>query len=66
MGALFSRDNGCIADERVVDTRVRHKVGLELVEINIERTVEAQTGGNRADNLSNQAVEMLIVGTGNV
>jgi hypothetical protein len=66
VGALLGRYNGCVADKRVVDSRVRHKVGLELVEINIERTVETQTGGDGADNLGNQAVQMLIVGTGNV
>jgi hypothetical protein len=49
-----------------VDTRVRHKVGLELIQVNIERAIEAQTRRNGADNLSNQAVEMFIVGTRNV
>jgi hypothetical protein len=66
MRALLSRDNRRVADERVVDTRVRHKVGLELIEINIESTIEAQTRSNGADNLSNQAVEMFVVGTRNV
>jgi hypothetical protein len=49
-----------------VDTRVWYKVGLELVQINIERTIEAQTRRDRANNLSNQAVEMLIVRTRDV
>lgn len=49
-----------------MNTRVWHKVGLELVQINVERTVEAQTGGDGADNLSDQTVQMLVVGTGNI
>ena len=61
MGALLGRDNRCVTDERVVDTRVRNQVGLELVQINIERTIESQAGRDRADNLGNQAVEVLIV-----
>jgi hypothetical protein len=49
-----------------VDTRVRHKVGLELVQVDIERTIEAQRRGDGANNLGDEAVEMLVVGTGNV
>lgn len=49
-----------------MDTRVRDKVSLELVQIDIQSTIEAQTGGDGADNLSNQAVQMLIVGTRDV
>ena len=40
--ALGGGDNGCVADERVVNTRVRNQVGLELVEINVEGTVETK------------------------
>jgi len=49
-----------------VDTRVWHKVGLELVQVHVESSIETQAGGDGADNLSDQAVEMLIVGAGNV
>jgi hypothetical protein len=49
-----------------VDTRVWHQVGLELVQIDVESSVETQTGGDGADNLGNQAVEMLVVGARNV
>jgi hypothetical protein len=49
-----------------VNTRVWHQVGLELVQVDVKSSVEAQTGGDRADNLSNQTVEVLIVGTRNV
>ena len=66
MGALLGRDDRRVTNERVVDTRVRHKVGLELVQIDIERTIEAQRRGDGANNLGDEAVEMLVVGTGNV
>jgi hypothetical protein len=49
-----------------VNARVWHQVGLELVQVDIERTIEAQTGGDGTDNLGDQAVEMLVVGTGDV
>lgn len=66
MGALLGRDDGRITDERVVDARVRHQVGLKLVQVDIESSIKTQTRGDRADNLSNQTVEMLVVGTRNV
>jgi hypothetical protein len=49
-----------------VDARIWHQVGLELIEINIESTIETQARGDRADDLSNQAVEMFIVWARNV
>jgi hypothetical protein len=66
VGALLGRDDRRVTNERVVDTRVWHKVGLELVQIDIERTIEAQRRGDGANNLGDEAVEMLVVGTGNV
>lgn len=64
--ALAVGDDRSIADEGIVNTRVRHQVGLEFVQIDIESAVEPQARGDRADHLRDQAVEMLIVGTGNV
>lgn len=64
--ALLGRDDRRVADERVVDTRVWDQVGLELVQVDVESSVEAQTGGDGADNLGNQAVEVLVVGAGDV
>jgi len=49
-----------------VNTGVWHQVGLELVQVDIESSIKAQTRGDGTDNLSNQPVEVLIVGTGNV
>lgn len=64
--ALLCRDDGRIADERVVNTRVGHEVGLELVQINVERTVETQRRGDGANDLCDQAIEVLVVGPGDI
>lgn len=66
VGALAGRNDRSIADQRIVDTRIRDQVGLELVQIDVERTVEAQGRGDRADNLGNQAVEVLVARARNV
>lgn len=44
-----------------MDTRIWHQVRLELVQVDIERTIEAQAGGDGADDLSNQAVQVLVI-----
>jgi hypothetical protein len=66
VGALLGRDDWRIADERVVDARVWDQVGLELVQIHIERTVESQTGRDGTDDLGNQTVQVLVVGAGDI
>jgi hypothetical protein len=64
--ALLGRDDRGVTDERVVDTGIGDQVGLELVQVDVERTIEPERGGDGANNLSNEAVEVLIVGTGDV
>jgi hypothetical protein len=66
MRALLGRDDRCITNQWVVNAGVWDQIGLELVQVDVERTVKAQTGGNGADNLSNQAIEVLVVGTRNI
>lgn len=66
MGALAGRNDRGIADQWVVDTRVRDQVGLELVKVDVKGTVEAQGRGDRADDLGNQAVEVLVARARNV
>jgi hypothetical protein len=55
-----------VRDQRVVDTRERHQVSLELVQVDIQGTVKTQTGGDGADNLGNEAVQVVEAGAGNV
>lgn len=66
VGALGGRDDGGVANQGVVDTGVWHQVGLELVQIDVESTVEAQRRGDGADNLGDQAVEVIEARTRNV
>jgi hypothetical protein len=47
VGCLSSRYDWGVCDEREMDTWVRNQVGLELVKIDVEGTVEAEGGGNR-------------------
>lgn len=60
MLALVGRNDRSVADERVVDSGVGNQVGLELVEIDVEGTVESERRGDGADNLGDETVEVLI------
>jgi hypothetical protein len=64
--ALGGRDDGGVADQGVVDTGVGNQVGLELVEVDVEGTVEAQRRSDGADDLGDQAVQVLVRGPGDV
>jgi hypothetical protein len=66
VGALGRGDDRRVADQGVVNTRVGDQVGLELVQVDVQGTVEAKRRGDGADDLSNQAVEMLVRGAGDV
>jgi hypothetical protein len=65
VGSLGGRDDGGIGDEREVDTRVGHQVGLELVKIDVERTIEAERRGDRGDHCSVSASHILFRLPGN-
>jgi hypothetical protein len=43
-----------------VDTRVRHEVGLELSDIDVERAIETQRSSQGGNNLSNQTVQVRV------
>lgn len=60
MLALGCGHNRSVADEGVVDARVGDQVCLELVEIDVEGTVEAKRGGDGADNLGDEAVQVIV------
>ena len=61
MGRLLLANDRSIADQRIVDTWIWNEVRLELVEVNIQGAVKAQTGGDRRHYLSNESIEMLKV-----
>ena len=41
-----------------MNSRVRHKIGLELGDIDVKGTVESEGGGQRGDNLGNESVQV--------
>ena len=49
VGSLGGGDNGSVGNEREVDTGVGDQVGLELVEIDVEGTIETERGGDGRD-----------------
>jgi hypothetical protein len=50
VGCLSSGNDRCVCNEREMNTWVWHQVGLELVEIDVEGTIETEGGGDRRDN----------------
>merc|ERR1719158_1016932 len=64
--SLLGRDDGSIGDEGEVDPRVGHQVGLELVQIDVQGSVEPQRGSDGGDDLADQPVEVGVAGPLNV
>ena len=60
---LLGRDDRRIGGQREVDTRVRHQVGLELGQVDVEGTIESERGGDRAHDLGNQTVQVGVGGS---
>ena len=58
MVSLLGGDDGSKRSEGEVDTGERNKVRLELVQVDVEGTIETEGGGDRRDNLGNQAVQV--------
>jgi hypothetical protein len=70
---LLGRDNRRVGSEREVDTGeatyvskwissaladLRHQVGLELVQVDVERTIETEGCGDRRYDLGNEPVQV--------
>lgn len=49
VGGLGGGDDGSVSNEREVDTGVGDQVGLELVEVDVERTIETERGSDGGD-----------------
>ena len=58
MVGLCGRDDGSKSCEREVNTRERHQVSLEFVQIDVQGTVESERSCYGRDNLGNQAIEV--------
>ena len=63
VGSLVSGDDGRVGDQREVDTGVGDQVSLELVQVDVEGTVEAERSSDGGNNLSDQTVQVLVAGT---
>ena len=58
MMGLVRGEEGRERRDREVDTREGDEVGLELVQVDVQRTIEAERRGDRGDNLSNKTVQV--------
>lgn len=58
MSRLVSGQEGCESSKREVNTGEGHQIRLELVEVNVERTIEPERSRDGRYNLSNQAVKV--------
>lgn len=63
VGGLVGGDDGGIGDQGEVNAGVGNQVGLELVQVDVERAVETERGGDGGDDLGDQAVEVIVAGT---
>merc|ERR1719164_21007 len=59
---LLRGDDGRVGGEREVDAGVGHQVGLELGDVDVEGTVEAEGGGEGGDHLANETVKVGVGG----
>ena len=64
MVGLIRRDDRGEGSEREVDTGERHQVGLELVQINVQGSIETKRGRDGGNNLSNETVQVSEAGGG--
>ncbi|GIL42644.1 hypothetical protein Vafri_593 [Volvox africanus] len=58
MIGLLGGDNRRVGAEHKVDTGIGHQVGLELCNIDVQSTIEAQRGSQGADDLGDQTVQV--------
>ncbi len=49
VSGLDSRDYRRVGDEREMNSRIRHQIGLELVQVDVQRAIEAEGGSNGRD-----------------
>ena len=58
MMSLVSGDDGGEGGKREMDTGERHQVGLEFVQVDVQRTIKSERGGDGRDDLGNQTVKV--------
>ena len=55
---LVGRDDWGVGSKREMDSGERNQIGLELVQINVQRSVKSKRGSDGRHNLSNETVEV--------
>ena len=55
---LISRDDRAVGSHRKMDTRVGHQIGLELIEVHINCTIESERCSDGGNDLCNQPVQV--------
>ncbi|WVZ23796.1 hypothetical protein V8G54_002340 [Vigna mungo] len=63
MVGLGSRDNRSVGREHEMDARVRHKVGLELGDVDVDGAIEPEGGGQGRNDLRDEAVQVGVSGS---
>ena len=63
---LLCRDDRRIRGQHEVDAGVRHQIGLELSDVHVQGSIEAQRCGQTGNDLGNEAVEVGVRGAFNV
>jgi hypothetical protein len=58
MVRLLGRNDGSVRRKHKMDTGIGHQIGLELGDINVERTIETEGSGQVRDDLSNQTIQV--------
>ena len=64
MVSLGGGDHRRVRRQHKMDARVWHKVGLELVDIDVQSALKTEGCGQRRDHLGHQTVEVLVGGGG--
>jgi len=59
---LLGGDDGSVRGKHEMDTGVGHQIGLELRDINVQRAIETEGGGQGGDDLGQQTVQVGVRG----
>jgi len=62
MVGLLGGDDGSVRGKHEMDTGVGHQIGLELRDINVQRAIETEGGGQGGDDLGQQTVQVGVRG----
>ena len=59
VGLILAQQRGIRAKHKV-NARIRNQVGLKLVDIDIQTSIEAERGGQRGNHLGDQAIQIVV------